>query len=117
MDNAPPVEQRRRLRKGHGSPFRRNFPEDVFAELEAALRADGLLGADEDLTLDNAKAILKDVELGTLTVNTKGEYTFELPPDARAGSILVDTLQQVPSPGGPSTIPSPTRTARLQWQL
>ena len=70
-----------------------------------------LLGADEDLTLDNAKAILKDVELGTLTVNTKGEYTFELPPDGSAGSILVDTLQQGTQSGRPSTIPSPTRTA------
>lgn len=81
--------------------FSDNFPKDVFAELEEALKADGLLGEGEALTYGNAGRILPNVELGTLTVNTKGEYTFELPPDGSAGSILVDTFKQGSQSGRP----------------
>ena len=46
--------------------FSDNFPKDVFAELEEALKADGLLGEGEALTYGNAGRILPNVELSYL---------------------------------------------------
>ena len=70
--------------------FNSNFPKDAFDKLEAQLRAEGLLGQNQDLTYGNAASILSQVALGTLTVNPDGSYSFTLPPDGSAGSMLVN---------------------------
>ena len=67
-----------------------NFPKDAFDKLEAQLRAEGLLGQNQDLTYGNAASILSQVALGTLTVNPDGSYSFTLPPDGSAGSMIVN---------------------------
>ena len=70
--------------------FNSNFPKDAFDKLEAQLRAEGLLGQNQDLTYGNAASILSQVALGTLTVNPDGSYSFTLPPDGSAGSMIVN---------------------------
>ena len=70
--------------------FNSNFPKDAFDKLEAQLRAEGLLGQNQDLTYGNAASILSQVALGTLTVNPDGSYSFALPPDGSAGSMIVN---------------------------
>lgn len=70
--------------------FGSNFPKDVFDSLVTRLRADGLLGEHQDLTPSNAASILSKVALGTLTVNPDGSYSFTLPPEGSAGSMIVD---------------------------
>ena len=70
--------------------FNSNFPKDAFDKLEAQLRAEGLLGQNQDLTYGNAASILSQVALGTLTVNPDGSYSFTLPPDDSAGSMIVN---------------------------
>ena len=70
--------------------FNSNFPTDAFDKLEAQLRAEGLLGQNQDLTYGNAASILSQVALGTLTVNPDGSYSFTLPPDGSAGSMIVN---------------------------
>ena len=70
--------------------FNSNFPKDAFNKLEAQLRAEGLLGQNQDLTYGNAASILSQVALGTLTVNPDGSYSFTLPPDGSAGSMIVN---------------------------
>lgn len=70
--------------------FNSNFPKDAFDELVAQLRAEGLLGQNQDLTYGNAASILSQVALGTLTVNPDGSYSFTLPPDGSAGSMIVN---------------------------
>lgn len=45
--------------------FNSNFPKDAFDKLEAQLRAEGLLGQNQDLTYGNAASILSQVALGT----------------------------------------------------
>lgn len=67
--------------------FNSNFPKDAFDKLEAQLRAEGLLGQNQDLTYGNAASILSQVALGTLTVNPDGSYSFTpAPRDGSAGS-------------------------------
>ncbi|WP_417021532.1 VCBS domain-containing protein [Bilophila wadsworthia] len=61
---------------------RADFPQDVFETLET------LLG--KELTRGNAASILKNVALGTLTVNADGTYSFELAGEGTAGGILVN---------------------------
>ncbi|WP_337639519.1 VCBS domain-containing protein [Bilophila wadsworthia] len=61
---------------------RADFPQDVFETLET------LLG--RELTRGNAASILKNVALGTLTVNADGTYSFELAGEGTAGGILVN---------------------------
>ena len=73
-----------------GTLFNSNFPKDAFDKLEAQLRAEGLLGENEALTYGNAASILPQVALGTLTVNPNGSYSFTLPPDGSAGSMIVN---------------------------
>ena len=73
-----------------GTLFNSNFPKDAFDKLEAQLRAEGLLGENEALTYGNAASILPQVALGTLTVNPDGSYSFTLPPDGSAGSMIVN---------------------------
>ena len=73
-----------------GTLFNSNFPKDAFDKLEAQLRAEGLLGQNQDLTYGNAASILSQVALGTLTVNPDGSYSFTLPPDGSAGSMIVN---------------------------
>ena len=73
-----------------GTLFNANFPKDAFDKLEAQLRAEGLLGENEALTYGNAASILPQVALGTLTVNPDGSYSFTLPPDGSAGSMIVN---------------------------
>ena len=70
--------------------FNSNFPKDAFDKLEAQLRAEGLLGQNQDLTYGNAASILSQVALSTLTVNPDGSYSFTLPPDGSAGSMIVN---------------------------
>ena len=70
--------------------FNSNFPKDAFDTLDAQLRAEGLLGQNQDLTYGNAASILSQVALGTLTVNPDGSYSFTLPPDGSAGSMIVN---------------------------
>lgn len=70
--------------------FNSNFPKDAFDKLEAQLRAEGLLGQNQDLTYGNAASILSQVALGTLTVNPDGSYSFTLSPDGSAGSMIVN---------------------------
>ena len=70
--------------------FNSTFPKDAFDKLEAQLRAEGLLGQNQDLTYGNAASILSQVALGTLTVNPDGSYSFTLPPDGSAGSMIVN---------------------------
>ena len=41
--------------------FNSNFPKDAFDKLEAQLRAEGLLGQNQDLTYGNAASILSQV--------------------------------------------------------
>ena len=73
-----------------GTLFNSNFPKDAFDKLEAQLRAEGLLGENEALTYGKAASILPQVALGTLTVNPDGSYSFTLPPDGSAGSMIVN---------------------------
>ena len=70
--------------------FNSNFPKDAFDELVAQLRAEELLGQNQDLTYGNAASILSQVALGTLTVKPDGSYSFTLPPDGSAGSMIVN---------------------------
>lgn len=70
--------------------FSPNFPKDAFDELEAALRDEGLLGENQELTRDNASSILSKVELGTLTVNADGTYSFTLADPESAGGMIVN---------------------------
>lgn len=65
--------------------FNSNFPKDAFDKLEAQLRAEGLLGQNQDLTYGNAASILSQVALGTLTVKPDGSYSFTLAPGRLGG--------------------------------
>ncbi|MFQ8887184.1 MAG: hypothetical protein ACLR7Z_01350 [Bilophila wadsworthia] len=49
MDHDSPAEQWRRLQQRQATLFNSNFPKDAFDKLEAQLRAEGLLGQNQDL--------------------------------------------------------------------